>query len=98
MKVYEEFHGNMVISKIDSQLRQLVKREKKSFKILTGYGSTGGFSNSKSTALKSLAKLLNEGLIKGYFPGEVKNNLLNLKSPYYDSKLKFEIFLFPNLG
>lgn len=31
-----------------------------------------------------------EGLIKGYLPGEVKKELLDLSSPYFEDKIKYD--------
>ncbi len=93
MKTYKEFHGDIQISDIGKELRRIVSIEKKSFKILTGYGSTTGASLSKTSALKSLKNMKKEGLIKGYLPGEVKNILLSENSPYYETKLNYESIL-----
>lgn len=90
MKTYKEFHGDIQISEIGKELRRIVSVEKKAFKIMTGYGSTSGASQSKVSALKSLKNMKKEGLIKGYLPGEVKNILLNENSPYYETKLTYE--------
>lgn len=90
MKVYTQFYGETLITDIGKELRNIIKTEKNCFKILTGYGSTVGVSKSKNAALKSLAKMKEEGLIKGYFPGEVKDNLLTSASPYYESKINYE--------
>lgn len=90
MKTYTEFHGNILISNIGKELRNIAKKEKTAFKVLTGYGSTTGYSKSRSAVLKSLASMKKEGIIKGYFPGEIKLQLLTDKSPYYDSKVNYE--------
>lgn len=90
MKTYEEFHGNIDIKEIGKKLRELVKKEKAPFKILTGYGSTCGKSQSKQAAIKSLSKMKREQLIKGFFPGEALTQLLTEKSPYYQDKLKYQ--------
>lgn len=90
MKKYTEFHGDIQISEIGKELRRIVSIEKKSFKIMTGYGSTTGISVSKKSALKSLKNMKKEGLIKGYLPGEAKHVLLNEKSPFYETKLSYE--------
>lgn len=90
MKTYTEFHGQTPISEIGKVLRQILNKEKQAFKILTGYGSTGGISLSKRAALKSLRNMKKSGLIKGYLPGEVKNQLLPDHSPYYETKLAYE--------
>lgn len=86
---YEQFHGDIQITEIGRELRKLVKVEKSSFKILTGYGSSTGSSKSKYAALKSLSKMKSEGLIKGYIPGEVKYQLLNSTSLYYEEKMTY---------
>lgn len=90
MKVYPIFHGELLPSEVGKKLREIVKTEKSSFKIMTGYGSTTGISKSKQIALTTLKNLQKEGLIAGYFPGEVKNQVLNSTSQYYLSKLKYE--------
>lgn len=89
MNTYKEFHGELPITDIGKRLREIVKAEKTSFKILTGYGSTSNSSKSKNAAIKSLSKLKNEGLIKGFLPGEVKNKLLTSNDNYYEDKMKF---------
>ena len=93
MRVYEEFHGDIRGKDIGSELRRIVfevkKTKEKIFKILTGYGSTSGKSVSKNAALKSLKRMKSEGIINGYLPGEVKSQLLNETSPFYDDKLKY---------
>ncbi len=93
MRVYEEFHGDIRGKDIGSELRRIVfevkKTKEKMFKILTGYGSTSGKSVSKNAALKSLKRMKSEGIINGYLPGEVKSQLLNETSPFYDDKLKY---------
>ena len=48
-----------------------------------------GVSLSKNAAIKSLNKMKKEGVIKGFFPGEVKNLLLNETSNYYSDKQIF---------
>jgi hypothetical protein len=93
IKTYKEFHGEIPISDIGKELRKILNKEKNSFKIMTGYGSTTGKSSSKNTALKSLWKMKKEGLIKGYLPGEVKDFLLSETSPYYEAKLQYETLL-----
>lgn len=92
MKTYQEFHGNLPINEIGKELRKIINNEK-SFKILTGYGSTTSVSQSKIACLRSLSKIKKEGLIVGYLPGEVKHFLLSENSPYYDIKLKYESML-----
>lgn len=90
MKTYHEFHGNIPSNEIGKKLREILKLEKKSFKIMTGYGSSSGTSKSKIAAIKSLASMKRDGLIQGFFPGEVKHQVLSVASPYHDSKIKFE--------
>lgn len=89
MKIYREFHGETPINDIGKRLREIAKSEKKSFKILTGYGSTSMISKSKCASIKSLSKMKSEGLIKGFFPGEIKNKLLKQNDLFYEDKLKF---------
>lgn len=90
MKTYRQFHGTFLLSHIGQELRNIVKNEREAFKILTGYGATSGHSQSKIRALKSLAKMKKEGMIAGYFPGEVKSILLTETSAYYHSKITYE--------
>lgn len=87
INLYKEFHGNINISDIGKRLREIIKREKTVFKILTGYGSESGKCQSKGAAIKSLTKMKKQGLIKGFLPGEVKYELLDNKSFYYQDKL-----------
>ena len=89
MKIYREFHGETPINDIGKRLREIAKSEKKSFKILTGYGSTSMISKSKCASIKSLSKMKREGLIKGFLPGDVKTKLLTEKDYFYDDKLKY---------
>lgn len=89
MKTYDEFHGNIELTKIGKILRNIVKTEKDNFKILTGYGSNTGNSKSKIAAIKSLRKMKKEGLIKGFLPGEVKYSILYNNSEYYETKLEY---------
>ncbi len=89
MKTYKQFHGDIEISEIGRELRKIAKQEKESFKILTGYGSTSGVSQSRISAIKSLRKMKKEGLISAFFPGEVRHQLLESTSPYYDAKIKY---------
>lgn len=89
MKTYKEFHGETPITDIGKRLREIVKNEKSSFKILTGYGSTSYGSKSKQAAIKSLVKMKSEGLIKGFLPGEVKSKLLKQNDYFYEDKQKF---------
>ena len=89
MNIYKEFHGEIEISSIGKRLREIVKQEKKSFKILTGYGSTSKKSKSKEAALKSLSKMKKENLIKGFLPGEVKYKLLSKNDNFYEDKMNY---------
>ena len=90
MKTYKQFHGEILISDIGKELRTIAKREKSDFKIMTGYGSLSGTSQSKIAAIKSLSKMKKEGLIKDFFPGEVKSQVLLPTSQYYEVKLTYE--------
>ncbi|MBN2504998.1 MAG: hypothetical protein JXB20_06630 [Bacilli bacterium] len=89
MKTFTQFHGTTFIQDIGKELRSIVRNEKNSFKIMTGYGSSTGTSKSKTAALRSLAKMQSEGLIKGYFPGEVKNMLLSSDNPFHEAKMTY---------
>lgn len=89
MKIYNKFHGDIDIKIIGKELRLIAKNEKDNFKVLTGYGSTCGFSKSKNGVLRALFKMKKEGIIKGFLPGEVKYQLLNSSSNYYEDKLKY---------
>lgn len=93
MKTYKQFHGDIQITEIGKELRRIATIEKSNFKILTGYGSTTGASQSKHAALRSLSKMKKQGIIKGYLPGEVKHLLLPDSSPYYHTKLDYESIL-----
>lgn len=93
MKIYTEFHGQINSKDIGKILREIVKKENQTFKILTGYGSTSNISKSKSAAIQSLKKMKKEGLIKGFIPGEVKYQVLTEKSPYYEDKIKYQNLL-----
>ena len=44
MNLYTEFHGSIPQKDIGKRLREIVKKETKYFKIMTGYGSTTGLS------------------------------------------------------
>lgn len=88
MTLYKEFHGEIPIDKIGKRLREIAKHNK-SFKILTGYGSNTGNSESKNAAIRSLAKMKKEKIIKGFFPGEVKNKV-DVNSRYSLDKSMFE--------
>lgn len=90
MKTYKQFHGEVLISEIGKELRAIAKREKSDFKILTGYGSSGGTSQSKTTSIKSLSKMKKEGLIKDFLPGEVRSQALLANSAFYETKLAYE--------
>ena len=89
MKTYKEFHGDTPIRDIGKRLREIAKKEKTNFKILTGYGSTSICSKSKCAAIKSLLKMKKEGIIKGFLPGEIKYKLLYQKDNYYYDKLNY---------
>lgn len=89
MKVYAEFHGNIPTKDIGKRLREIVKIEKKDFKIMTGYGSSTGLCASKQAALKSLSKMKKEGLIKDFLPGEIKYQVLNSTSQFYNAKIEY---------
>lgn len=89
IKVYKEFHGDILPSEIGRKLRDIVKQNK-NFKIMTGYGSTTGVSESKKRALTSLRKMKKEGLITDYFPGDIKDQILSPNSSFYETKLKYE--------
>lgn len=90
MKTYKEFHGDIPSTNVGKRLREIVKIEKSSFKILTGYGSTTNSAKSKQAAIKSLNKMKKEGLIKGFLPGEVKFKLLKENDSFYEDKIKFQ--------
>lgn len=89
MKKYEEFHGNIEIRHIGEKLREIVLVQKEDFKIITGYGASSGTSKSKAAALRTLAKLKQEGMIAGYLPGDIFKMLITEKSPYYEDKQKY---------
>ncbi len=89
MKTYKEFHGEVPITEIGKRLREIVRTEKKDFKILTGYGSTTIYSKSKQAAITSLIKMKKEGLIKAFFPGDVKYKTLYQNDNYYDDKMNY---------
>lgn len=93
MKIYTEFHGQIDSKDIGKKLRELVKKEKQTFKILTGYGSTSNISKSKSAAIQSLKKMKKGGLIKGFIPGEIKFQVLSENSPFYEDKIKYQNIL-----
>ena len=90
MNTYRQFHGEIPISEIGKELRAIARSEKSNFKIMTGYGSSGGKSQSKFAALKSLRNMKKEGLIKDYLPGEVRSQALLPSSPHYEAKLIYE--------
>ncbi len=90
MKTYTEFHGQIPPQDIGRRLRDIVKKEKTSFKIMTGYGASSGQSNSKKAALSSLRNMKKQGLISAYLPGEVKHHLLKESSSYYPTKMLYE--------
>lgn len=93
MNTYREFHGEIEISQIGKRLREIAKKEPNNFKIMTGYGSSSGFSRSKEAVLKSLRKMVKEKLIKGFLPGEIKDHLLSPNSKFFiylEDKLLYE--------
>lgn len=89
MRVYREFHGNIHLSRIDFELRRVVRENKKPFKILTGYGSKTGSSSSKDYVIRGLNKLKNEKLIKGFIPGDVTKTILYPEDDHYLDKLNY---------
>jgi len=90
MNLYKEFHGDIVPSEIGKRLRVICQKEKVAFKILTGYGATSLRSNSKVAALSSLRNMQKQGIIKAYFPGEVRNQVLKENSTFYTYKALYE--------
>lgn len=89
MKTYD-FHGSIELTNIGKEIRRICESELVSFKILTGYGSTNGVSKSKVVAMKSLAKLKREGIVKDYFSGDVLSKLqTNANSYEYQIKNKY---------
>lgn len=88
MKTYD-FHGSINPSEIGKEIRTICKKEKTSFKLLTGYGSTSGTSKSKSAALMSLSKLKKENIVKDYFSGDVLAKLQTNENSY-EYKIKQE--------
>lgn len=90
MTTYTEFHGEIPIKDIGKRLREIVRTTKTSFKILTGYGSTGATSKSKQAAITSLTKMKKDGIIKAFLPGEVLTNLLTDKDYYHIDKVKYQ--------
>ena len=90
MKRYNIFNGEIFPHLIGKKLREIARLEKSSFVIVTSYGSTSGRSQSKVKALSSLRAMKKEGLISGYFPGEVKTTILKENSSYYHDKIKYE--------
>jgi hypothetical protein len=96
MNTYDAFHGQILISNIGKTLREISKKEKTHFKVMTGYGSSTGQSQSKIAVLKSLRLMKKEGLIQGFLPGEVKHHILFENSPYYiylEDKLRYETLI-----
>lgn len=89
MKLYEQFHGETAITNIGKEIRDILKDEQRDFKILTGYGSISNICLSKQAAIKSLTKLKKEGRIKGFLPGEIKYQVIDNKSPYFEDKSKY---------
>lgn len=90
MRTYDEFHGRVPQKDIGKRLREIVKVEKKSFKIVTGYGSSSLRSQSKHAALSSLRRMVEEGIIVAYLPGEIKHEILKSNSSYFAYKIKYE--------
>ncbi|MGM9899899.1 MAG: hypothetical protein ACI32E_04895 [Bacilli bacterium] len=89
MKIYDQFHGEINAISIGKELRMIIEKEKTNFKVLTGYGSTSGKCVSKQMMIKVLIKLKKEDKIKGFLPGDIKYNLLDKMSIYYDDKIKY---------
>ena len=90
MKTYN-IYGNILISEVGKELRRIIKFEKTAFKVLTGYGSKTGVSQSKNAALKSLRKMKKENLIDGYIVGDsLKKLLTDPNSDEYEAKMKYE--------
>lgn len=90
MRRYDEFHGQLPTKDIGKRLREIAKKEKEAFKVVTGYGSSSLRSASKVSVLASLRKMVEEGVIVGYLPGEVKHQLLKENSTYFPYKIKYE--------
>lgn len=90
MKTNSQFHGNIPSHLIGKHLREIVKTEKSHFKILTGYGSSSGQSLSKNAAIRSLSKMVKEGLIDGFLPGEAKMKIYPSTSILTQMKIRFE--------
>lgn len=90
MKTNTQFHGNIPPHLIGKHLREIVKTETSHFKILTGYGSTSGQSLSKNAAISSLSKMVKEGLIECFLPGEAKTKLYPSTSIITQMKFQFE--------
>ena len=81
MRTYD-FHGSIEIAEIGKEIRRICKLESSSFKLLTGYGSVSGVSKSKNAAMKSLAKIKKEGLVKDYFSGDALSKLQTNENSY----------------
>jgi hypothetical protein len=89
MKIYD-FHGSIDTTDIGKEIRKICREERISFKLLTGYGSSGGFSKSKNAAMRSLGKLKREGVVRDYFSGDVLERLhTNINSYEYKVKNKY---------
>ncbi len=84
--------GILKLKNVGESLREICKSEKM-FKIMTGYRSLSSLSKCKNAALKSLSKMKNDRVIKGYFPSEVKNMLLDSNLIYYEDKQNFRNFV-----
>lgn len=93
MKIYKQFHGEINKEDIGKELREIIKKEKNNFKVLTGYGSTCGKSSSKQAVIKSLNKMKKEGFIQGYLPGDIKYKILDNQSSFYEDKLKYSVYI-----
>ena len=90
MKIYREFHGQVPQNLIGKRLREIVKVEKATFKIMTGYGASSGQALSKSAAINSLTKMVKEGLIAGFLPGEARDKVFPSTSIMVKMKQQFE--------
>lgn len=90
MKIYREFHGQIPLNLIGKRLREIVRLEKVTFKIMTGYGASSGQSLSKSAAINSLTKMVKEGLIGGFLPGEARDKVFASSSIMVKMKQQFE--------
>lgn len=88
MKLYD-FHGSIPPNEVGKELRTIVRSCKSDFKVLTGYGSRSGICKSKEIVLKSLYKMLNEGLIKGFLPAELFTEIVYSTDKFYDVKMNY---------